>query len=83
MGLIDDLPKGSRVALDSNVLIYFIEEHAQLGAVVDPAFQMIDDGECEAVVSVVSLIEVLSLPCARVRGRLPTNIGCYWLRREG
>ena len=56
------VPRGSRVALDSNALIYFIEEHPQLGPVVDPVFQMIADGECEAVVSVVSVVEVLVAP---------------------
>ena len=62
MALVDELPRGTRLALDSNALIYFMEEHPQLGSVLEPVFQLIADGAYDAVVSVISLLEVLVAP---------------------
>jgi predicted nucleic acid-binding protein len=81
--LTDDLPAGSRVALDSNVLIYFIEEHPQLGPVVDLVFQMVEDGTCEAVVSVVSLVEVLVAPLRAGQDSLVTDYRALLVATRG
>lgn len=83
MELIDEIPRESRIALDTNALIYFIEEHAEFGAIVEPVFQAISEGIYTAVVSVVSLLEVLVAPlragevalAAQYRGLLENTQG--------
>jgi predicted nucleic acid-binding protein len=62
LGPLDDIPDGSRVALDSSTLIYFIEEHDVFGPLVDPLFEAVAEGRLTAVVSVISLVEVLVGP---------------------
>jgi predicted nucleic acid-binding protein len=68
MNLLDDLPEGAVVGLDTAPLIYFIEGHDRYGPVVRPLFEeRIERGLNEAVTSVVSLAEVLVQPVARAR----------------
>ena len=70
MALIDELPRGTRLALDTSALIYFMEEHPRLGPVVEPVFLAISGGIYEAVVSVISLLEVLVAPLRAFRPEL-------------
>src|SRR5437773_10641117 len=68
MPLLDDLPAGSVVGLDTAPLIYFIEGHADYGPVVLPFFiDRLEQGLNEAITSVVSLGEVLVQPLAAAR----------------
>jgi len=50
------------VALDSNVVIYFIEQHETFRDAVRPIFEAISSGRITAVVSVITLLEVLVEP---------------------
>lgn len=61
MGLIRDLGAGP-VALDTPVLIYFIEQHPKFYPVVQPLFEAIDAGKLKAVTSELTLLEVLVAP---------------------
>lgn len=61
MGLIDDVGKGP-VALDTSAFIYFIEEHPDFLAIVEPVFVAVDQGKLLAVTSSVTLLETLVLP---------------------
>ena len=61
MGLIDDILPG-RVALDTAIFIYFIEEDASFLELVKPIFQAIDDGRLQAVTLTLALLEVLVVP---------------------
>jgi predicted nucleic acid-binding protein len=68
MSLLDDLPEGVVIGLDTAPLIYFIEGHDRYGPVVRPLFEeRIERGLNEAVTSVVSLAEVLVQPLATAR----------------
>jgi hypothetical protein len=60
MALLDDIPAGAKVGLDSAAIIYFIEAHPDFGPIVRPFFEdWLDQGLNEAVTSTVSLTEVL------------------------
>lgn len=58
MGLIDALGNG-RVAVDTAVFIYFIEEHPTYLPLIEPLFAQVDAGERELVTSALTLLEVL------------------------
>ena len=61
MGLIAELGAG-RVALDTAIFIYFIEENARFLEAVLPLFQEADRGLRELVTSALTLMEVLVVP---------------------
>lgn len=61
MGLIADLPAG-RVAVDTAVFIYLIEEHPTFLPVVAPLFRRADRGGGSLVTSALTLLEVLVTP---------------------
>jgi predicted nucleic acid-binding protein len=63
MSLLDDLPAGAVVGIDSAVFIYFIEEHPRYEPVVSGLFEeRLERGENQAITSVVTLAEVLVQP---------------------
>ena len=64
MALADEIPHGSRIAFDTNAIIYiyFVEEHTQFFPVLRPVFAMLANGQATGVVSVVTLLEVLVRP---------------------
>jgi predicted nucleic acid-binding protein len=61
VGLIADLGDG-RVALDTSVFIYFIEEDPKLLPIILPLFQEADQGARELITSSLILLEVLVVP---------------------
>lgn len=61
MGLMAALGPG-RVALDTVVFIYFIEEHPDYVPLLAPLFSAVAAGEREIVTSAVTLPEVLVIP---------------------
>ncbi len=61
MGLIADLPAG-RIAVDTVVFIYLMEEHPTFLPVVAPLFRRADRGERRLVTSALTLLEVLVVP---------------------
>lgn len=62
MALADNLPDGARLALDTNALIYYVEEHDGYMATLAPVFSSIAEGRISCHVSTVTLLEVLVLP---------------------
>jgi len=62
LGLIDEILAGSRISFDANTLIYYVEEHPDFFAVVDPLFESILAGTFAAYLSVIILTEVLVAP---------------------
>ena len=54
--------RGKVVGLDTTPLIYFIEENSTYLELVSPFFEAIDQGEVNAVTSIVTLLEVLVHP---------------------
>lgn len=61
VGLIESLGPG-RVALDTAVFIYFIEEHPRYLPLIAPLFNEVDVGAREIVTSALTLLEVLVVP---------------------
>lgn len=51
-----------RVGLDTNLFIYFLEDHPRYGAWCASLFDLIDRGRTPAVTSTVTLLELLVQP---------------------
>ncbi len=56
------LPMGTKLALDTAPIIYFVEAHPRYDGVMSAIFQRIADGDIEGVTSTLTLTEVLALP---------------------
>jgi predicted nucleic acid-binding protein len=61
VGLTDDLSDGP-VAIDTAVVIYFIEEDPRYLPVIDPLFRQTSNGTRILVTSALTLLEVLVVP---------------------
>lgn len=61
MAWIDAL-KGQLIALDTSPMIYYLEEKQDYIDLLDPLFDMLDDGKCSMVTSVITLAEGLVIP---------------------
>jgi predicted nucleic acid-binding protein len=61
VGLIDDVGRGA-VAIDTAILIYFIEEEPRFLSHILPLFKEADAGDRVLVTSELSLLEVLVVP---------------------
>lgn len=64
MGLNDlnSMPPGSRVTIDSAPIIYLLEANPKFLAPYLPLFERIEQGQLQAVISAVTLAEVLAGP---------------------
>lgn len=51
-----------RIALDTAIFIYFIEEHASFLPLISPIFSEVDTGRREVITSALTLLEVLVVP---------------------
>ena len=67
MALVDEIPGGSSIALDTDCSIYYVEEHERYLPIVEPLIDAVISGVLRAHVSVVSLLEVLVLPLREQR----------------
>ena len=61
MGLIAEIGLG-RVAVDTTIFIYFIEEHPRFLPEITQLFKEADQGRRELITSVLTLLEVLVVP---------------------
>ena len=61
MGLITELGAG-RVAIDTAIFIYLIEEHPRFLPAIVPLFREADQGKRELITSALTLLEVLVVP---------------------
>ena len=82
MGLIDDLGPG-RVALDTAIFIYFIEEHPNYIQAVGPLFDAVAAGEREIVTSALTLLEVLVVPLRTGEATLAARYDALLTRSRG
>jgi len=67
VGLADRIAAGSSILLDSDALIYFVEEHADFLPVVEPVIEMVASGQISAHASTINLLEVLVRPLREKR----------------
>lgn len=74
MNLLDDLPSGVRVGLDSAPVVYWIESHPVYYPILLPFFRdRVNAGINEAVASTLVLAEVLVKPLQLGRNDLATQ----------
>lgn len=74
MELVEAISDFKIVGLDSNIFIYAYQEHPQFLPIVRPIFVRLDhDAEFHAVTSIVSLIEINTLPLRLNRQDLATT----------
>ena len=57
--MIDEIPRGARIGVDTVAVIYFLEDHPEFGHSARHLFERIEAGELEAVMSVLVLTELL------------------------
>jgi predicted nucleic acid-binding protein len=63
MNLLDDIPEGAVVALDTAPIIYYVENHPTYNPIVRPFFVVrLQAARNVALTSTVSLVEVLVVP---------------------
>jgi predicted nucleic acid-binding protein len=73
--LLQQLPaERERVGLDTNVLIYFLEDHPRYGAWCASLFDLIEQGRTTAVISTVTLLELLVQPYRQQEEELAQKI---------
>ena len=58
-------PAGHRILLDSNALIYYVENLPPYSTLLAPIFEAIRSQRYQAVVSAISLAEILVKPLRR------------------
>ncbi len=75
--------QGKIVGLDTAPVIYFIEKHTLYIDLVRPFFQAVDKGECSAVTSTITLLEVLVHPIRHGDTKLAQSYRDLLLDSEG
>ncbi|MBI5708830.1 MAG: type II toxin-antitoxin system VapC family toxin [Candidatus Eisenbacteria bacterium] len=61
-GLAERLRGLSRIHLDTNVLIYYLQDEPPYGALVRPVFERIASGSLSGMTSFITLLEILVKP---------------------
>ena len=61
MSLVDQVPNGATVLIDTNPIIYVLEG-SPLGAVFRPLFEAVDNGRIRALVTPITVAEVVAGP---------------------
>ena len=74
MALVDELRPGAAVALDTDSIIYYVEQHPRYLPAVEPLIELIRSGSLQAHLSIITLLEVLVLPMRNGRQDL---VGTY------
>lgn len=82
MGLIGRLGDGP-VALDTVILIHWIENHPQWAPRLAPVFRAIDRGEMRSYTSALTLAEVLVVPFRHGNVRLAEQYEAFLRRGRG
>jgi predicted nucleic acid-binding protein len=65
LALVDEVPRGANIAVDTSAVIYFVELNPDYHPLVRPVFERIELGTLRGHASVISLIEVLVRPLAQ------------------
>jgi predicted nucleic acid-binding protein len=71
------------VAIDSAIVIYFIEEHPKFLPVILPLFREADQGKRQLVTSAITLLEVLVVPFRAGDRRLADRYEALLTRSRG
>lgn len=67
---LDALPEGSLIAIDTAPLIYWLEDHPRWGCAYAALFEGLDAGRWQALLSTVTLAELLTGPLQQGREEL-------------
>jgi predicted nucleic acid-binding protein len=73
LGLVDDIADGSVITIDTNTLIYYVEEHPLYLPIVEPVFDRVIGRRIVAHTSVVTITEVLVGPLRQDREDVATR----------
>jgi predicted nucleic acid-binding protein len=63
-----------RIGLDTNIFIYFLEDHPRYGGWCASLFELIEQGQQSAVTSTVTLLELLVQPYRQQKDELAHKI---------
>lgn len=63
-GFLAQVPEGAALTIDSAPIIYYLEDHPVYADRFAPVFDAVAEGRIQAVISAVTLAEVLSGPLA-------------------
>lgn len=77
---IADLKKavvGKRVLIDSNIIIYLTDSIKPYDGLAQNLFQMIEEGQTDAVISIVSIIEVIQGPLRKGYRQIAEEVKDY------
>lgn len=53
--------KNTLIALDTNIFIYYFQQHPQFGSSAKDVFESLTTGKAKGITSIITLIELLSL----------------------
>jgi predicted nucleic acid-binding protein len=73
VSLLDQIPEGVTVTIDTAPLIYYFEGHPKFSERYAPLFEAIEAGRNDAVVSTITLAEVLCGPFSTGKETLATR----------
>lgn len=62
MGTVLKSLENKKIVIDTSPIIYYMEEDTKYLAILEEFFTMVDNGEIEGIVSVVTLLETLVRP---------------------
>ena len=82
MGLMTDLGSG-RVAIDTALFIYLLEENERFLPLVEPLFRDADSGRRELITSALTLLEVMVVPYRAGDARLAQRYEHLLMRSRG
>ena len=57
-----DAFRGKLIGIDASPMVYYLEEHPDYVGLLDPLFNMLDNGKCSIITSVVTLLEGSVIP---------------------
>ncbi len=81
MGL--KLKRGQTVFVDTVIFIYFFENHPDYAERLDYLFQALAEEQCQMITSMVTYIELLTLPEKNKNSRLAAKYRDYLTNSEG
>jgi len=69
--------KGKRILIDTNIIIYLTDSIKPYEQLAQNLFQMVEEGQAEAVISIVSIIEVMQGPLKKGHRQIAKEVKDY------
>ena len=68
---------GKTVLIDSNIIIYLTEKTTPFHEICQSLFSLVEEGECRAVISILTVAEVMQGPLRAGRGDIAMTVKNY------